>query len=124
MAISYQWSIGALDCYPTASDSQSPANERNDVVHMVHWTLTASTGSDSASAVGTQGMVLDDLSSFAEFNSLTETTVTGWVTASMETAQSGSVQELKNSVSRSLNDVLNPPSVVKHLVQTATTGSE
>ena len=115
MAISYQWSIGALDTFPTASDSQSPANKRNDVVHTVHWTLFATTGSTTASHIGTQNMVTADLSSFADFNSLDHATVVGWVTASMENDMSGSVQELKNSVSASLNSLLNPVSVVKYL---------
>lgn len=123
MALSYQWEIGTLDTYPTASDSQSPANKRNDVIHMVHWTLMASTGSMMASIIGTQALSTDNLASYTEFNSLDQKTVTGWVTASMELAKTGSVQELKNIVSQSLNDLINPISVPKHLLQTAVTGS-
>lgn len=115
MAISYEWSIGALDTFPTASDSQSPANKRNDVVHTVHWTLFAHSGSITASHIGTQNLVIEDLSSFAQFNSLNQATVLGWVTASMENDMTGSVQELKNSVSQSLNALINPPSVIKYL---------
>ena len=90
---------------------------------MVHWTLMASTGSMMASIIGTQALSTDNLASYTEFNSLDQKTVTGWVTASMELAKTGSVQELKNIVSQSLNDLINPISVPKHLLQTAVTGS-
>lgn len=122
MAISYEWAIGVLDTYPTASDSQTPQSKRNDVIHMVHWTLTASTGSNSACSIGTQALSTDDLSQYAAFDSLDQATVVGWVTASMEQTATGSVQELKNSVSSSLNEVMNPSSVAKHLIQVAVDG--
>lgn len=115
MAISYTWTVGALDTYPTASDSQDPVNVENDVIHHVHWTLTASTGSYSASNIGVQRLSTEDLNGFTSFNSLDSNTVIGWVTASMEAAMTGSVAYNKTAVSRSLNEVINPPSVVKYL---------
>ena len=122
MAVSYEWAIGVLDTYPTASDSQTPQSKRNDVIHMVHWTLTATTGSTSASSIGTQPLSTDDLSSYTSFDSLDQATVIGWVTASMEQTATGSVQELKNSVSSSLKDLINPPTVSKFLIQVAVDG--
>lgn len=115
MAISYTWTVGALDTYPTASDSQDTPNVENDVIYNVHWTLTASTGSTSTAIVGTQNIDVSDLSSFTEFDSLTNAQVVGWVTSSMELNMTGSVQAYKNNVSKSLNDIFNPPSVTKYL---------
>lgn len=115
MAITYTWTVGALDTYPTASDSQDPVNKKNDVIYNVHWTLTASTGSTSTAIIGTQNINIEDLSSFTEFDSLTNAKVVGWVTSSMELSMTGSVQEYKNNVSKSLNDIFNPPSVTKYL---------
>ena len=119
MAITYTWTVGALDTYPTASDSQDPVNTENDVIYNVHWTLSASTGSHSTSVIGTQTVSTEDLSTFTAFDSLDQATVTAWVTSSMEAAMSGSVQERKNSVSASLADLVTPTSVVKYLVEVA-----
>jgi hypothetical protein len=115
MAITYTWTVGALDTYPTASDSQDPANTENDVIYNAHWTLTASTGSNQYSNIGTQTLDTSDLSSFTAFDSLDQATVVGWVTSSMETTMSGSVQGMKNSASASLAELVNPSTVVKYL---------
>ena len=63
MAITYTWSVGALDTYPTASDSQDPVNTENDVIYNAHWTLTVSTGSYQYNSNGTQTLDTSDLSS-------------------------------------------------------------
>ena len=115
MAITYTWSVGALDTYPTASDSQDPVNTENDVIYNAHWTLTASTGSYQYNSIGTQALDTSDLSSFTAFDSLDQATVVGWVTSSMETAMSGSVLATKNSASSSLAELVAPSTVVKYL---------
>jgi hypothetical protein len=115
MAISYTWTVGALDTYPTASDSQDPVNTKNDVVYNAHWTLTASTGSISTSVIGTQNISTENLKSFTAFDSLNQAKVVGWVTSSMELDMTGSVAAYKNSASRSLNEIINPSTVTKFL---------
>lgn len=122
MAITYTWTVGALDTYPTASDSQDPANTENDVIYNVHWTLSASTGSHAAHQIGTQTVSTENLSSFTSFDSLDNATVVAWVTSSMEAAMTGSVQERKNSVSASLAELITPLSVVKYLDISAAEG--
>ena len=119
MAITYTWAVGALDTYPTASDSQDPANTENNVIYNVHWTLSASTGSHSASIIGTQTVSTEDFSTFTAFDSLDQASVVGWVTSSMEASMSGSVQERKNSVSSSLGEMVSPSSVTKYLIEAA-----
>jgi hypothetical protein len=115
MALSYSWHVGALDTYPTASDTQDPVNTENDVVYNVHYTLTVSTGSHSASIIGTQTVGTGDLSSFSSFNGLDNSTVAGWVQTAMEADTTGSVAQRKAAVSSSLAAKINPPTVVKYL---------
>lgn len=119
MAITYTWRVGALDTYPTASDSNDPVNTENDVIYNAHWTLSASTGSHSVSVIGTQNLDTSDLASFTSFDSLDQDTVVGWVTSSMENALSGSIAAYKNSASASLAEKVAPSSVVKYLTEIA-----
>lgn len=118
MALSYSWHVGALDTYPTASDSQDPVNTENDVVYNVHYTLTVSTGSNSASMIGTQTIGTEDLTSFNSFDALDNATVAGWVQTAMEAESTGSVAQRKAAVSSSLAEKMNPVSVVKYLTVT------
>ena len=84
MAISYSWNVSTVDTYPT-KDSKS------DVVHNVHWRLTATDDSNtvkdmdgndipvSANVYGSQSLDTSDLSSFKAFADLTASDVQGWV---------------------------------------------
>lgn len=119
MAITYTWTVGALDTYPTASDSNDPANTQNDVIYNVHWTLSASTGSHSVSLTDSQNLDISDLASFTSFDSLDQDTVVGWVTSSMENALPGSIAAYINSASASLAEKVAPSSVVKYLTEIA-----
>ena len=84
MAISYEWDVKTVDTY-TTKDSKS------DVVHNVHWRLTATddTNNDAngnpqiATVYGSQGLDTSDLSSFTAFADLTKSTVQGWVEAAL-----------------------------------------
>ena len=119
MAIRYTWDCKTVDTYPTHSDAQDPANKKNDVVYNVHYRLTGTetkSGVDYvASVIGTQHINVDDLSSFVQFDSLTNDVVTGWVTASMEADFSGSVNEAKANVSSSIVEQRIPATVTKYL---------
>ena len=84
MAINYEWNVSTVDTYPT-KDSKS------DVVHNVHWRLTATddTNKDSdgnnwtAEVYGSQSVDTSDLSSFKAFADLTASDVQGWVEAAL-----------------------------------------
>ena len=84
MAISYAWDVSTVDTYPT-KDSNS------DVVHNVHWRLTATddTNKDSegeywtSGIYGSEGLDTDSISSFTAFGSLDAAKVQGWVEASL-----------------------------------------
>lgn len=113
MAITYSWDCKTVDTYPTHSDSQSPSNTQNDVVYNVHWRLTGTEGDHSSTAIGTQTLTVTDLSSFTDFGSLDNTTVTGWVEAALDAEESGRVASLKSSISSSIVEKINPTSVTK-----------
>ena len=114
MAISYEWDVKTVDTYPT-KDSKS------DVVHNVHWRLTATddTNNDAdgnpqtATVYGSQGLDTSDLSSFTEFADLTSSDVQGWVEAAMGEDE---VQAKKDNLDAQIEELVNPT------VQTKTIG--
>ena len=84
MARSEAWDVSTVDNYPT-KDSKS------DVVHNVHWRLTATDGTNkdsngnnwTADVYGAQGLDTDSISSFTAFGSLNASKVQGWVEAAL-----------------------------------------
>ena len=111
MAINYAWDVSTVDTYPT-KDSNS------DVVHNVHWRLTATddanTDSDgnnwTAEVYGSQGLDTDDISSFTAFADLTSSDVQGWVEAALGADK---VTEMKASLDASIAAKITPTSVTK-----------
>ena len=116
MAIKYTWNCGTVDTYPSHTDGQDPANTQSDVIYNVHWSLTGelihNDVTQSANIIGTQTLDTNDLSAFTDFDSLTLAQVTAWTTASM-----GSVDDKYAAVSSSLNQKINPTSVVKYITE-------
>ena len=113
MAIGYTWDVSTVDTYPT-KDSKS------DVVHNVHWRLTATddTNKDSdgnnwtATTYGSQNVDTSDLSSFIEWSSLKASDVQGWV----ETAiGSDAVTAMKTALDAEIAEKVTPTSVTKVL---------
>ena len=111
MAISYTWDVSTVDTYPT-KDSKS------DVVHNVHWRLTATddTNKDSdgnnwtADVYGSQVVDTSDLSSFTAFADLTAGDVQGWVEAALGADE---VTELKAGLDANIAEKITPTSVTK-----------
>ena len=111
MAISYTWNVSTVDTYPT-KDSKS------DVVHNVHWRLTATddTNKDSegnnwtADVYGTQTVDTSDLSSFTAFADLTASDVQGWVEAALGADK---VTEMKAGLDANIAEKVTPTSVTK-----------
>ena len=111
MAISYTWDVSTVDTYPT-KDSKS------DVVHNVHWRLTATddTNKDSegnnwtADVYGSQAVDTSDLSSFTAFADLTASDVQGWVEAALGADK---VTEMKASLDANIAEKVTPTSVTK-----------
>ncbi len=113
MAISYAWDVSTVDTYPT-KDSNS------DVVHNVHWRLTATDGTNkdsdgnnwTADVYGSQGLDTDSISSFTAFGSLDAAKVQGWVEAALT---SDKVTEMKASLDAEIAEKVTPTSVQKTL---------
>ena len=113
MAISYAWDVSTVDTYPT-KDSNS------DVVHNVHWRLTATddTNKDSdgnywtAGVYGSQGLDTDSISSFTAFASLDAAKVQSWVEAALG---ADAVTALKASLDAEIAEKVTPTSVTKTL---------
>ena len=113
MAIGYTWDCKTCDTYPSKSG-------KSNVVHNVHWRLTAKddTNKDSegeywtAEVYGSQAVSTDDLSSFINWSSLKSSDVQGWVETAMG---SDTVTELKASLDEKIAKKVSPTSVTKTL---------
>ena len=111
MAISYAWDVSTVDTYPT-KDSNA------DVVHNVHWVLTATDGTNkdsdgnnwTASVYGSQGLDTDSISSFTAFGSLDAAKVQGWVEAAMGADE---VTKLKSGLDGQIAEKITTTSVTK-----------
>ena len=113
MAISYAWDVSTCDTYPTKSG-------KSDVVHNVHWRLTATddTNKDSednfqtATVYGSQTLDTSDLSSFINWSSLKTSDVQSWVETALGSYK---VTEIKASLDTEIAAKVSPTSVTKTL---------
>ena len=120
MAIVYTWDVKTCDTYPSHTDSQDPANTESDVVYNVHWILVAeddanqdSDGNNlTAGVYGTQNLDVNDLSSFTAWESLSASTVQGWVETAMG---ADAVTALKAGLDAQIAELVTPTSVTKIL---------
>ena len=113
MAINYTWDVSTCDTYPTKSG-------KSNVVHNVHWRLTATddTNNDSdgnpqtATVYGSQGLDTSDLSSFTNWSSLDAAKVQGWVEAALT---ADTVTAMKAGLDAQIAEKITPTSVTKIL---------
>jgi len=113
MAINYTWDVSTCDTYPTKSG-------KSNVVHNVHWRLTATddTNKDSdgnnwtATVYGSQGLDISDLSSFTNWSSLDAAKVQGWVEAALT---ADTVTAMKAGLDAQIAEKITPTSVTKIL---------
>jgi hypothetical protein len=113
MAISYTWDCKTRDTYPSKSG-------KSNVVYNVHWRLTATddTNKDSdgnnwtAETYGSQNVSTDDLSSFINWSSLTNSDVQGWVETALTADK---VTAMKTGLDAQIAEKITPTSVTKTL---------
>ena len=113
MAISYAWDVSTCDTYPSKSG-------KSNVVHNVHWRLTAtddtnkdSDGNPQTSKIyGTQSLDTSDLSSFINWSSLKTSDVQGWVETALG---SDKVTAMKATLDAEIAAKVTPTSVTKTL---------
>lgn len=105
MTITYQWSIQALDCLPQVDGEV-------DYVVTAHWTVSATDGTYTSSAYGTQGFTYNGGKNFTPFNELTQDQVIGWVQEGMGI---DAVVQLQQSLDKQIANQINPPVVTPPL---------
>ena len=111
MAINYTWDVNTCDVYPTKSG-------KSNVVHNVHWRLTATDDANNdsdgnpqtADVYGSVGLDTSDLSSFTNWSSLDAAKVQGWVEAALTADK---VTELKSGLDAQIAEKITPTSVQK-----------
>lgn len=105
MAITYNWTINPLECYPTASG-------HSDVVFTAHWQFHATEQVEdevyTATSIGTQSLTYEGGSPFTPFEQLTLEQVTGWVEGAMGEER---VNAMKASLAQQIENQINPPVV-------------
>ena len=102
MEVTYNWNFNPLESYPTASG-------QTDVVFLVHWQVTATTGSYATTIIGTQPVNYTSESVFIPFNELTFDTVYGWVTSSMGEYYNN----ITASLTQQIETQINPPVLIQ-----------
>jgi hypothetical protein len=102
MEINYNWNFNPLESYPTASGE-------TDVVFLIHWQVSAETGSYTARQIGTQHVEYTSGSVFIPFNELTFDTVYGWVTSSM----GEQYNIITASLIQNIENQINPPILIQ-----------
>jgi len=113
MAINYTWDVNTCDVYPSKSS-------KTNVVHNVHWVLTATDDSNNdsegnpqaSSIVGSQSLDTSDLSSFKNWSSLTASDVQGWVEAALTADK---VTKMKTTLASRITEKVTPTSIEKTL---------
>ena len=116
MAINYTWDVSKCDVYPTKSS-------KSNVVHTVHWVLTATDNVNNdaegtpqtAFRFGEQELDTSDLSSFTNWSSLDAATVQSWVEATMNAKGLISVDDYKAKLDAEIANKISPSSVTKKL---------
>jgi len=85
MAITYNWTITQLDCYPSYAGQA-------DVVFTVHWTYTGTDGTATSSLNGTVNCRYIAGAPFTPYNQLTQDQVIGWVVEALGPSQIATYQ--------------------------------
>lgn len=76
MAITYDWVISSLDCYPEYQGHEN-------VVFTIHWRRKATDGEHTVDVYGSQAITLDENSTFVPFDNLTKTKVVTWLESAL-----------------------------------------
>tara|TARA_A100001391_G_scaffold192573_1_gene166918 strand:- start:1327 stop:1683 length:357 start_codon:yes stop_codon:yes gene_type:complete len=94
MAITYKWTINALDAHISHEG-------KSNVVYTVHWGYSGSEGDHTVNTIGTFNAEFDK-DNFTEYADLKESDVIGWLEVGMD------VDSMKESIKNQI-DVLKTP---------------
>lgn len=101
----YNWTIAQLECKPQEEG-------KTDVVVTAHWNVSATDGTHTTGAYGSQSFTLTEGADFTPFEELTETQVVGWVQEAMGI---DAVTTLQESLDKQIDALANPPIVTPPL---------
>jgi hypothetical protein len=105
MTTTYQWNIQLLDCIPQEDG-------KTDVVVTAHWSVSATDGTYTSSAYGTQSFTYDAGKAFIPYPDLTQDEVIAWVQSGMGI---DAVTALQESLDKQIEAQINPPIVTPPL---------
>ena len=108
MANTYSWDCRTVDAYPTHTDENGVTESQ--VVYNVHYRVTGTDGTNSATVIGTQTIETADLSSFTAFESVTHDTMVAWTKGAMGAER---VSEIEASLDSQIVELATPTSVTK-----------
>ena len=106
MANTYSWNCRTVDAYPTHTDENDVTESQ--VVYNVHWRVTGTDGTHSATSIGTQSLEVSDLSSFTAFDAITHENMIAWTKAALTAER---VTELEASLDSQITELATPSSV-------------
>lgn len=109
----YTWDCRTVDAYPTHTDENGTTESQ--VVYNVHWRVTGTDETNSATVIGTQTLETADLSGFTAFDSVTHEDMVAWTKAAMgEEAVVG----IEANLDTTLSELATPTSVTLHIEDT------
>lgn len=106
MANTYTWDCRTVDAYPTHTDESGVTESQ--VVYNVHYRVTGTDGTHSATSIGTQTLETADLSGFTAFDSVTHENMIAWTQAALGAER---VTELEASLDSQIAELAAPSSV-------------
>jgi hypothetical protein len=101
MAITYDWRVEQMECYPQHEG-------HTDVVFTVHWRVNAADGNHNATSYGSVGVTLEPDADFTPYDNLTQSQVIGWVKDALGEEQ---VTRIETALDGQIADQINPPVV-------------
>ena len=99
MAITYSWTISALDCYPAKEGQEN-------VVFTVHWRLNGTDGTIVGSLYGSLGVTYTAGEPFTPYTDLTQDQIIGWITTTLGADE---IAILEANVAQQIANKANPP---------------
>ena len=112
MANTYSWNCRTVDTYPTHTDTNDVTE--SDVVYNVHWRLSGTDGTHTATVIGTQTLETADLSAFTSFDAITHEDMITWTKAALSAER---VTELESNLDSQLLELATPSSVTKVIAE-------
>lgn len=107
----YEWNCRTVDAHTTHTDENGVTEFQ--VVYNVHWRVTGTDGTHSATSIGTQTLETADLSGFTAFDAVTHDDMIAWTQAAIGVE---SVSKIESSLDTQIAELAVPKSVTLTIV--------